>query len=267
MWPALVLVAAAACRPAPAPPSPLAGAAGWVPALPATHETLSAVLAGLPVADPSAAWPASTDAALRSYLGTVARRGPSSRPELFPAGEDAIAYLVDAHVAWTLALGHAVRLRDASVAHLREEPFTVDGAPASLSSLVREIAQRAPWEPRLALFLNPGWRGGPPLPVAALEGRALEWQLTTHAERCGRTSGFWTLDAAARRLSVPAYTGLMWGLPDAQPARTRRLIDLVPPPRPLREEILATCGASLQHCEIAAAPLDTGRLFAPSAPR
>ncbi len=267
-WPVLILAAAAlaGCRPSPSPAPPRVGAPFWIPALPATHETLSAVLAGLPSGDPAGAWRPSTDAALRRYLEITARRGPSSHPELFPSGQDALAYLVDAHVAWALALGHDPRLARSDVARLREVPVTVDGASWSLDALAREVARRAPWEPRLALFLNAGWRGGPPFPRTALEGRALAWQLTLQAERCGSAPGFWTLDDAGRRLALAAYADLIWGLPDDRVARTRRLLDLVPPPGPLRDRIVATCGASLQRCAIAVTPTDTARLFTPAGP-
>ncbi len=268
LWPAVLVVIAAlaGCRPF-NPPIPRGlEVREWIPALEATHEPLSSVLATLPADDAGAAWTPPAQGWLRAYLALVARRGPSTRPEQFPSDADVLAYLVNAHIAGALALGHQARLASASVGALGEEPFTVDGAPASLSSLAREIAARAPWEPRLALFLNPGWRGGPPLPAAALEGRALDWQLAVHAERCGK-SGFWALDRSARRLALPAYADRIWGLPAAQPARARRLLDLVPPPNALRAEIVAACGASLQRCAIAATPTDTGRLFLPSGVR
>lgn len=260
-----IVASAAACRPSPALRPPLSEAPGGIAALPATHETLSAVLAGLSRTDPGGAWAPSADGALRRYLEGVARRGPMSCPELFPSNEDVLAYLVNAHVAWALAVGHAARLARSDVAALSEEAFTVDGARASLSSLARQIASRAASEPRLALFINPGWRGGPPLPAAALEGRALDWQLTVHAERCGGSPGFWLLDRGARRLALPAYTDMIWGLPAGQPARARRLLDLVPPPAALRDAIIAVCGASLQHCVIGVTPTDTSRLFVPAA--
>ena len=194
----------------------------------------------------------------------LAQRGPLSRPELFPSNDDLLAYLVDAHIAWAVALSHSRRLARMEVVRLREEPIVVDGRPSSLHLLAEELSWRAPSEPRLALFLNAGWRGGPPLPASAVEGRSLDWQMTLQAERCGRTNGFWALDAPAKRLAVSQYTELMWGLPRSQPARVRRLLDLVPPPAALRDEILAACSSSLQHCSIVLTPVDTGRLFAPA---
>jgi len=245
-----------------------APAPDWVWALPETHEALSAVLAAFPAGEQPRAWSPGRADALRGYLARLARVGPTSRPELFPSNEAVLAYLVDAHVAWALAFGHSGRLTKLGVDGLREQPIAIDGRARSLRGLMEELAWRAPWEPRLALFLNAGWRGGPPLPPCAVEGRSLDWQLTLQAERCGRSSGFWTLDAPAKRLGVSAYTELMWGLPQSQPARARRLLDLVPPPERVREAVLAACGASLQRCVVVLTPFDTGRLFtAPEAAR
>jgi len=259
----LVVLVLVSCHASPGSLPVVAAAPDWVSTLPATHETLSAVLAAFSAEEQSQAWNAARADALRGYLADLARCGPMSRPELFPSNEAALAYLVDAHIARTLALGHAGRLSKLGVDGLRQEPVAIDGRTSSLRGLMEELARRAPWEPRLALFLNAGWRGGPPFPPSAVEGRSLEWQLTLQAERCGKSSGFWTLDAPARRLGVSAYTELMWGLPPAQPARTRRLLDLVPPPDAIREAVFAACGASLQRCVVVLTPVDTGRLFTP----
>ena len=245
-------------------PLPVAARA-WVPALPATHEPLSAALAAAASGRGGAAGRARDDA-FRDYLATLARNGPGSRPELFPSPDGVLAYLVDAHLAWTLALGRSQDRAGVSVGELRTLPVEVDGRTTSLEALAAEIAARAPWEPRLALFLNPGWRGGPPLPQSAVEGRSLDWQLALQADRCGKTPEFWTLDSARRRLGVSVYTELMWGLPADRPVRMRRLLDLVPPPKPLLEAIVSTCGAALQRCELATTPIDFGRLLAPEAP-
>lgn len=238
-------------------------AQAWAPALAATHEPLSAALAAIADSGRESAWHRRCDDVFRDYLATLSRNGPFSRPELFPSGDDVLAYLVDAHVAWTLALARSSDLGGAGVAELRDAPISLDGRTTSLRALAGEIAWRAPWEPRLALFLNPGWRGGPPLPSSALEGRAIDWQLTLQAERCGKAVGFWTLDTTRKQLSVSPYTELMWGLPATQPARARRLLDVVPPPQRLLDAVLTTCGTALQRCTVVLAPMDFGRLFMP----
>ena len=260
---ALVVVGLWSCHALPGQLPAPAAAPDWASALPATHEALSATLAALSAGGQSQASSLARGGALRGYLADLAQRGPLSHPELFPTDESVLAYLVDAHVAWAFALGQASRFSKLGVDGLREEPITIDGRISCLRALMEELAWRAPWEPRLALFLNAGWRGGPPLPTSAVEGRSLDWQLTLQAERCGRSSGFWTLDAPGKRLGVSAYTELMWGLPNSQPARARRLLDLVPPPDALREAVIAACGASLQHCVVVPTPLDTSRLFTP----
>lgn len=256
-------LAAANCGPgrAVAPrPAPILVEA-WAARLPLTHEPLSAVLLGLGgIGGRAKLGPAGAEL-IRDYLAALAVDGPRTRPDRFPLEPQAIAYYVNAHVAWTIALGDTRRLAGLDADALRSVAFPLDGRETTLATIADEIARRAPWEPRLALFLNPGWRGGPPLPTCAVESHSLDWQLALQAESCGSAAGFWALDRAARRLSVSAFTAGMWGLPDVQPARTRRLLDLVPPPRDLREAILAACGASLQRCSVATAEFDTSRLF------
>ena len=141
---------------------------------------------------------AATPGSLPGYLASLAARGPASRPELFPSPEYVLAYLVNAHVAWTIALGEDPEFARLDVAAVRELPFPVDGRIDQPEGLDGEIARRAPWEPRLALFLNPGWRGGPPLPETALDGHSLGWQLADHAALCGRTPGSGSSTASAR---------------------------------------------------------------------
>jgi len=204
---------------------------------------------------------------LAGSLAELARFGPISTPELFPTEAHVLAYLADAHAAWTIALGEAPKLRKLGVGALREVPFPLDGRMSTLATLAGEVARRAPWEPRLALLLNPGWRGGPPLPASALEGHSLDWQLASHAEICGRTLDFWNLDRERRVVKVSAFTDFMWGLPAEQPARVRKLLDLVPPPGQLRQAILATCGLSLQRCTVASTGFDVARLFEPDTRR
>ncbi|MFI5168010.1 MAG: hypothetical protein ACHQQS_15485 [Thermoanaerobaculales bacterium] len=235
----------------------------WVAVPPLTHESLSAVLGAISTRD-RPGWDTARQATLDAYLATIARGGPSTNPELFPSPDHVLAYFVNAHIAWALALSHAPSLVGRDVSALQHEPLTVGAATLSLERLVGEVWLRAPLEPRLRLWLNPGWRGGPELPPSAVEGHAIDWQLADQAQRCGRAPGFWVLDRAALKVSVSGFTTLMWGLPDAPPQRTRRLLDLVPPPAELREAILATCGGALQRCAIVLAPFDRGRRWLPT---
>lgn len=234
----------------------------WVAVPPLAHDSLSAVLGAAAVED-RAGWDAGRQATLDAYLATIARGGPSTNPELFPSPDHVLAYFVNAHIAWALALSHAPSLAGRDVSALQREPLTVGGAASSLEQLVGEIWLRAPLEPRLRLWLNPGWRGGPELPPSAVEGHAIDWQLADQAQRCGRAPGFWAFDHADMRVTVSSFTALMWGLPDAPQPRTRRLLDLVPPPAELREAILAACGGGLQRCAIVVVPFDYGRKWLP----
>jgi hypothetical protein len=235
----------------------------WGAALPATHEPLSAVLALFPGGRPGTTWGANADRVLGAYLAALASAGPRTRPDLFPSGDHVLAYLADAHVAWTIALGEDDAMAGLDVRELRDVRVPLDGGTTTLRGLEAELARRAPYEPRLALFLNPGWRGGPPLPDGALDGDAFRWQLVRQAQRCG-DNGFWAFDPAARRLTVSAFAGEMWGLPEAPVAKARRLLELVPPPSAMRDAVTAKCGASLERCTLAVAPIDSGRLLTPA---
>ena len=258
---AAVLAPACSAPPASSVPLPLTPE-WWVPALPMSHAPLSALLGAAPAA--AARWGPAHQAAVESYLATLARGGPQTDPELFPAPAYVLAYLVDAHVGWTLALGHAPALAGRDVAGLQRVPFTLGGAPMTLERLVGEIWLRSPLEPRIRLLLNPGWRGGPELPGCAVEGHSLDWQIAEQAARCGRTPGFWAFDPPSRQVRLSAFSSLLWGLPDAPQARARRLLDLVPPQPELRTAILSSCGSALQHCSVVLVPFDQSRRWTPS---
>jgi hypothetical protein len=259
----------AACTRAPAsvgPPLPLARPA-WLPAVPATHDVLSTVLASMAAYGPNHEWSGARNRLFADYLSSIADNGPTATPALFPTDDDALAYAIDAHVAWVIALGETPALRSWDVGALRDAAFPLDGKTATLAQLEAEIAARAPFEPRAALLLNPGWRGGPPLPGAAIEARSLEFQMAAQAQLCGQAPGFWSLDRAHRSIRVSSFTGLMWGLPTAQPQRTRRLLRLLPPLPDVEAAIVATCGPSLLRCSITTTPFDTSRLIEPTARR
>ena len=259
----VLLTVLPSCASPPASPGPALPLVSpwWLPAVPATHDPLSTVLASLAASGPNLGWDGARQEVLSGYLSVLARRGPLSAPELFPTDAHVLAYLVNAHVAWTVALGRSERLRRRDVVALREVPFPLDGRTTTLAELTGEISRRAPFEPRVGLFLNPGWRGGPPLPRSALEGHSLEWQLAAHAALCGSTPGFWELDRERRAVKVSGFADFMWGLPEAQPARARRLVELVPPPAPLHQAMAATCGSSLQRCTVASSGIDGSRLL------
>jgi hypothetical protein len=236
--------------------------AWWAPAAPMTHEPLSLALAAA-ASGPAALADAKVTTALAGYLATLAEGGPTSDRAFFPEEADALVYFVNAHIAWTLALSSEARLADAGVATLRVTPFPLARGMMTLSQLVGEVWRRAPHEPRLVLFLNPGWKGGPPLPLSALEGHSLSWQLNEHARRCGAAPGFWTLDRARGTLALSAVADLMWALPADAAGRFRAVLDLVPPPGDVREAIRDTCGPSLQRCRLTITPLDQARLLQP----
>lgn len=252
---ALAAAAAASCArtPAAALPThlrPFVFAPGWV-----SHEPLSKVLVGATRAPFTTLADAGDRETLARYLATIETFGPRSRPELFASREDVIAYLVDAHVAWTLALHDAGGLRPDDARDPRAVSFPLDGRQTTLRRLEDEILTFAVDEPRVVLCLNPGFAGGPPLPAAALEGYALAWQLEDQAARCGRSPGFWQLAAREHRVGVSALTGFMPGLPSDPAKRLQRLLDLVPPPPDLRRDIASTCGDALQGCSLFLVPL------------
>jgi hypothetical protein len=244
------------------PPLPLVHPP-WLSAVPATHDALSTVLAAMSAFNPQRGWSGARNQVFAGYLSALAHSGPVTTPDLFPTESDALAYALDAHVAWVIALGESPALRARDAWALREVPFPLDGRTSTLARLEDAVAALTPFEPRAALFLNPGWRGAPALPSAAIEARSLEYQLATQAGVCGRAPGFWALDRRRKVVTVSAFTRFMWGLPAVQPERTRRLLQLVPPPPDLAQAIVSTCGDSLLRCTIAGAAFDTSRLIEP----
>lgn len=237
-------------------PSP-AGAA-VLPQAPFTHAPLSRVLetAGRTGGSPL---PPEIRRELDAYLATLAERNPFSEPSLYPSEAYVLAAFANLHVAWAVALAEKGDLKSSDVAGLRSTPFPFNGRTWTLFALEQFLLQRAASEPRLVLFLNPGWAGGPPLPRTALEGHSFAWQIADHASRCGSLPGFWQFDAARRQVRVNAYANLLPGLPPEPAARARRLLDLVPPAPAVRNEVLATCGEALQRCAVEAVPFDERR--------
>lgn len=257
---AVLVLAASACRrePTRAVRMPL-NPPWWQPAVPLAHSTLSAVLAGgFPL--PGQDLDARRLGYLRAYLAVLADGGPESTPELFPDQAHVIAYYLNAHMAWAHALGSAPGLGGRSVDTLLAEPIRLDRRVTSLADLAAKARAEATGEPRVELFLNPGWRGAPRLPPSAVEGYSLSWQLAAHAQRCGQAPGFWELDGGAREVRVSALVADMLWMPEEPRLRARRALDLVPPPDPLRASILATCGEQLQRCSVRFLPFDRTRV-------
>lgn len=222
-----------------------------------SHDPLSLVLGpGRNPADPRLA--ARDRAVLARYLATLARTGPASAPELFASRRDRLAFLVNAHVAWTLALHDEGGLAPANQRDTRRTRFPLDGSETCLADLEADLVAAAERQPRLVLCLNPGLPGPPPLPAAALTGHALDWQLRDHALRAGRTPGFWLLDESPPRLRVTAFTDFLPGLAAQRPARMRQLLALVPPPVALEAAIHRVCGETLSRCALDLVPLPVG---------
>jgi hypothetical protein len=196
--------------------------------------------------------------ALGRFLAAIERIGPRTRPELFLTLKDRIAYLVNAHMAWALALHDGGGLVPEGLTDIRTVRLRLDGATWSLAAIESQIIELASTEPRLVLFLNPGFANGPPLARTALEGYALDFQISEQAGRCGRAPGFWSLDPAAHRLGVSAVAEYFPGLPEDRRERARRLLALVPPPQELRQRIDASCGLALESCTVFPIPFAEG---------
>jgi hypothetical protein len=248
------------------PPWPLPAVPDWwVPAQPLSHSSLSRVLASALALPANHQLDLASRDLLSSYLATAAHRSAAEHPELFPTREAQIASLVNAHLAWTLTLSQAPELSNLPVEALRDIPVPFAGTSSSLRQIEGRVLAIAVAEPRLGLFLNPGWRGAPALPPAALEGHSLVWQLADHAERCGREAGVWELDSGRATLRISELVNMLPGLPAAPRLRARRALDVMPPPAALRAEILARCGASLQRCTLTVLAVDKERRWRPLA--
>ncbi len=256
---AAFLVVAADARAVELPPSPVSLPlllhAAALPVPPFTHADLAPALAHRPSRG-SEPLGRRERASLLAHLARLATVGPRTRPELFPTDDDALAYLINAHMGWTVALGTEPETRHLPALARRHVPFPLDGRTMTLEALAAEIVARAAHEPRVVLFLNPGLAAGPPLPPWPLAGHSLAWQLAHHARTCGAQPSFWHLDETRREVRLSAFTAHMPGLPRTAPERTARLLELIPPPPPLGERIVAVCGPSMQRCTHAVAPLD-----------
>ncbi|MGV8041873.1 MAG: hypothetical protein AB2L07_18040 [Thermoanaerobaculaceae bacterium] len=257
---AVLVLAASACdrQPTRAVRMPL-NPPWWQPAVPLAHSTFSAVLAGgFPL--PGQDLDERRLGYLRAYLAVLADGGPESTPEMFPDQAHVITYYLNAHMAWAHALGSAPHLRGRSVDGLLAEPFRLDRKITTLAEVATRARAEASGEPRVELFLNPGWRGAPRLPPSAVEGHSLSWQLATQAQRSGQAPGFWELDGGAREIRASALVTEMRWMPEEPRMRARRALDLVPPPGPLRASILATCGEQLHRCSVRFVPVDRTRV-------
>lgn len=244
---ALLISLSIACGPlAPGNPIRLPDVVSPLPPGPFAHTELSWALAagGDRASRPEAS------RRFRSYLAVIATVGPRSRPDLFPTADDAIAYLVNAHLAWATELEAAPQLAGVGAAARRRIRIPLDGESTSLAVLEREIGRRARRDPRLGLWLATGPAPHPPRPPVPLEAYAFGYLLDLQARRCGGEPGTWGFDAAGRRLAVAGYAARLQGLPSDPARRARRLLDVLPPPPALRQQILDVCGNMLQRCRI-----------------
>ena len=218
---------------------------GWISNLPLSGILSSVAAAGGSVAVLNEA----QRLALTRYLSTLASMGPATHPELFASRADVLAYLVDAHLAWSIALAR----RGVSGAAASRTEFPLDGEAWTLQRIAATLATLAPSEPRLAFFL--GGNGSlPPLPPTAVEGWSLDWQLALQAHRTGAAAGFWSYDPSAALVTLPHLVAGLPGLGGDIRARARRLLDLAPPSPTLAAAIRSGCGPDLGHCRIVIAP-------------
>jgi hypothetical protein len=93
-------------------------------------------------------------------LGDLAVGGPFAEPGRFPTDEDALAWLVNAHVAWVIALHNAPVLAAREVEGLRSVPFPLAGSRWTLARLEREVLARPAGQTHPVP--QPGFAGGPP---------------------------------------------------------------------------------------------------------
>ncbi len=188
--------------------------------------------------------------ALTRYLATLSAMGPGTRPELFPQPDDAVAYLVNAYLAWAIALNEQGSAHAADALHA---PFPLDGGRWTLSRIAATLAELTPDEPRVAFFLA-GTGPLPPLPTAPLEGYSFQWQLGEQARRTGAAPGFWVYDAASRTIHLPRLVVSVPGLAGDLRSRADRLLRLAPPIAAVAAAIRSGCGSDLALCEVVAGP-------------
>lgn len=190
-------------------------------------------------------------------LNTYAKVRLPDRDQPLAGDGPRIAALVNGHVGWTIALNADPRFAALDGWALRRVSFPFAQGSWTLERLANAVLDLTPAEPRIALWLNPGFADGPPPPQAPLEGFSLDFQLADQARTCGRAPGFWRLDAGRRELWLSGFSAYLRALPPDLGLRARRLLDIVPPPDAVRDAILAACNPSLSACTVKLGPPPT----------
>ena len=146
-------------------------------------------------------------AELDRFVGELGAAGPDSRPDLFPADDDALAYWLNAYNAFTL---HAIvaEYPITSVWKTREGQFfqrrrhVAGGREVSLDDIEHEILRRRFAEPRIHFAINCGSNGCPPMRPQAYEAAGIRQTLRAATEQFLASEWNCRIDRAARRVFI-----------------------------------------------------------------
>jgi hypothetical protein len=144
------------------------------------------------------------------YLGAIERASPSSRPQLFPTRDDALAYYLNAYNALVFKGVLARGPEEDTVwtpfgtgySFFSAMPVVVGGKRTSLKALEDEVVRSEFQDPRVHAALNCASLGCPRLPRKAFEGPTLAAELDAEMMRFVGERRNCAVDAAAKRVGL-----------------------------------------------------------------
>ena len=126
-------------------------------------------------------------AELDRFVALVAGVGPRTRPDLFPAREDRLAYYLNAYnacvIAEVLERWPLASVQDVELDFFRLTRYRIDGELTNLADLESDVVREVFGEPRIHFALNCASLGCPRLPREPFLGPRLEEQLASATTR------------------------------------------------------------------------------------
>lgn len=144
------------------------------------------------------------------YIERIETVGPSSRPDLFPTRDHALAYYLNAYNAQVFAGVLSRGPEEKSVwsglvsglNFFGRMRITVDGEKMNLNRLENELIREGFRDPRIHAALNCASIGCPPLPRTAFEAEGLQQRLDEVMAAWVNDPAHCAVDPAARRVDL-----------------------------------------------------------------